>query len=162
MRPGSIYAAFGSKEGLFNEALALYFEISGREFERAMNGAATPLAGLAAYIRNLGQRLTEPNPSRACMLMKTILEIPEGDPVIRASAEDLARKTEQTFVQAFEAARAGGQLAQDDDPAQLAARLQMQIFGLRAYAQRSDVADRIPDLTEEIAQSLESLAVEAA
>ncbi|MEO0991141.1 MAG: helix-turn-helix domain-containing protein, partial [Pseudomonadota bacterium] len=56
MRPGSIYAAFGSKEGLFNEALALYFENSGHEFQRAMDGAVTPLAGLAAYIRNLGER----------------------------------------------------------------------------------------------------------
>lgn len=159
MRPGSIYAAFGSKEALFQSALELYAETTRGRLEETLRQAETPLDGLAAHVRNLGTQMQGDVPSRACMLMKTVLETPEDDPVLRKAAEGLMRETEGAFAAAFELAQASGQIASDRDPARLASRLQSEILGLRAYAQRSDASGRVQDLAGDIARDLEALAV---
>ena len=65
---------------------------------------------------------------------------------------------EGTLVDWLHAAQAAGELAQDRAPDLLASRLQAGIFGLRAYAQRGDTADRIAALAEDMAAEIESLA----
>ncbi len=158
MRPGSIYAAFGSKEELFQSALGLYAETARTLLEQTLSGAPSPLEGLAAYVRNLGRQTEGPDPSRACMLMKTILETPEEDHVLRLAAEKMMRETEATFATAFRGAQEAGQIASDKNPERLASRLQSEILGLRAYAQRSDTAGRIAGLADDIARDVEALA----
>lgn len=160
MRPGSIYAAFGSKEALFKAALDLYAETGRDRLEDTLAQGETPLQGLAQHVRNLGVQISGAGvPSRACMLMKTVLETPDDDPVLRAAAEELMGQTEAAFAAAFEAARLAGQIAEDSDPELLAARLQSEILGLRAYAQRSDTQSRVQRLVTEIAHDLETRAM---
>ncbi len=159
MRPGSIYAAFGSKEALFHCALALYAETGQNALEETLSTAPSPLEGLAAHVRGVGQLIQEQLPSRACMLVKTVLEMPEDDGVLRTAAEDMLRKIEAAFSKAFRQAQDAGQISKDKDPDLLASRLQAAIMGLRAYAQRSDAAARVQDLAEDIARDLEALAV---
>lgn len=158
MRPGSIYAAFGSKEELFRSALELYSATARASLEEALSTAPTPLAGLAAHVRNLGRAMEGKIPSRACMLMKTVLETPDDDRVLRAAAEDMLRQTEDAFASAFRTARDRGEIAAEKEPARLASRLQSEILGLRAYAQRTDASGRIADLAEDIARDVEALA----
>ena len=160
LRPGSIYAGFGSKEALFAETLRRYAAQSGALFDAMMAGGATPLAGLAAHVRALGCRAAAGDaPSQACMLVKTLLETPDDDPVLRRLTERSMRQIEAAFAAAFRAARDSGQIPGDSDPEYLAARLQAAIFGLRAYAQRGDAADRTAALAEGIARDIEALAV---
>lgn len=160
LRPGSIYSGFGSKERLFDEALRVYATGSRKALNAALAQAASPLAGLADHVRALG-RAQDEAPSRACMLMKTVLETPDDDPVLRPLAEALMRETEAAFAEAFRAAQAAGELPPDAVPARLATRLQAEILGLRAYAQRSDAADRIATLAEDIANDIQRLATGA-
>jgi len=54
MKPGSIYAAFSSKENLYLLALERYFETVRDQFRGYMAQAASPLGGLAAFIRTFG------------------------------------------------------------------------------------------------------------
>lgn len=157
LRPSSIYAAFGSKEGLFAEALDLYAKTSGRAFEATLKEAVSPLAGLAAHVRRLGCA-PDAHPTRACMLVKTLLETPEDDPTLRGKAEALMRDVESAFAAAFRAAREAGEIPPNSDPERLAHRLQAAIFGMRAYAARSDARDRVTGLAEDIAREIEDLA----
>ncbi len=159
MRPGSIYAAFGSKEALFRAALDRYARDGRAGLDEIMNRAETPIAGLAAYVRLLGGITRRTIPSRACMLVKTLLEAPDDAPELRKSAEDMLRAAEATLAGAFRAARDSGEIAPNSDPDVLAAQLQAAIFGLRAYAQRSDAGDRVERIAEEIARDLEGLRV---
>lgn len=156
LRPGSIYSGFGSKQALFEAALGVYATASRSALAEAMSEAETPLAGLAGYVRTLGCFPAEA-PSRTCMIMKTVLETPDDDPVLRPRAEALMRETERRFADAFRAAQSAGVLRPDADPERLATRLQAEILGLRAYAQRSDSADRIAALADDIARDLEAL-----
>lgn len=157
LRPGSIYAAFGSKEDLFSEALNLYSAETSKQLQTTIATAPTPLAGLANHVRRLGCIVNEQNPSNACMLVKTLLELPAQDQKLRQTTEDLMRKTEATFCAAFRDARDAGHLHANADPEFLAARLQSEIFGLRSYAQRGDAAKRVPEIAENIASEIEAL-----
>ena len=67
MRPGSIYAAFGSKEALFAETLHIYARRSREQLRQTRVAKASPLAGLAAYVRALGCIQADAVPSRACI-----------------------------------------------------------------------------------------------
>ncbi|GHE02925.1 hypothetical protein U879_08960 [Defluviimonas sp. 20V17] len=157
LRPGSIYAAFGSKEALFAEALRRYAGQSRDQVRQSLKAAKSPLAGLAAHVRALGCVRPEAAPSRACMLVKTLLETPDDDPVLRPQTEEMMQGMEAEFAAAFAAARAAGELPDSADPERLARRLQAEIFGLRAYAQRSDAQGKVAELAEDIARDLEAL-----
>mgnify|MGYP000365551742 CR=1 FL=1 len=50
MRPGSIYAAFGSKEGLYSEALTLYARDMASEFSQRVSSQSSVLNALASYV----------------------------------------------------------------------------------------------------------------
>ena len=158
MRPGSIYAAFGSKEALFAEALKLYGKKSRDKFRSGLGTAASPLAGLAAHVRSFGCVEPGTGPTRACMLVKTLLETPDEDPVLRRLTEEMMRNVETEFAAEFRAAIDAGELPETADPDRLATRLQAEIFGLRAYAQRSDSKEKVAQLAEDIAAGIEALA----
>lgn len=157
MHPGSIYAAFGSKEKLFGETLERYAARSGARLDRTIAEASSPLQGLANHVRGLGGLDPADSPSRACMLVKTVLETPDDDPVVRRTAEALLRNVEASFADAFTRAKAQGELPAAADPDHLASWLQMQIVGLRAYAQRSDAGPKVRALAEDIARGVERL-----
>ena len=157
MRPGSIYAAFGSKEGLFAEALEFYAALGRAEFIRIVGSAASPLEGIAAYIHSIAERCDDNAPSQACMLAKTVLEMPEDDPVLRRSAEALMSRVEAGFIATFREAQAQGQLPAEADPERLGRRLQAQIIGLRAYAQRTDTREKVHGIAEDMAADILSM-----
>lgn len=159
MRPGSIYAAFGSKEALFRAALDRYAAAGRSALEDALAQSDSPITALAAHVRMFGKITREALPSRACMLVKTLLETPDDEPELRRSVEGMMRQTEMAFAEAFRAARTAGEIAPDSDPDQLAARLQAAIFGLRAYAQRTDATERVGRIAEDIAKDVEGLRV---
>ena len=157
MRPGSLYAAFESKENLFIETLSLYSQRSRQAFDDAVQNAATPLQGIADYVRSFVAPNRVGAPSRACMLVKTVLETPDDDPLLRRKAEELLGSAEAMFARAFERAKAVGELPPEADPERLARRLQTEIFGLGVYAQRVDRAEIIAELGEDLAQGVLSL-----
>jgi AcrR family transcriptional regulator len=157
MRPGSIYAAFGSKEALFRASLDRYATAGRSALEDTLAKSESPISGLAAHVRMFGGLPRGALPSRACMLVKTLLETPDDEPELRRSVEDMMRQTETAFAEAFRAAREAGEIAHDADPERLAARLQAAIFGLRAYAQRTDAAERVERIAEDIARDIEAM-----
>jgi AcrR family transcriptional regulator len=158
MRPGSIYAAFGSKEALFCAALDRYASIGQETLRDTLNKASSPISGLAAHVRTIGRLMSGNPPSRACMMVKTMLETQDDDPVLRRTVQRMMREVETAFAAAFRDARRAGEITPDADPERLAARLQASIFGLRAYAQRSDAGGTTERLAEDIAREIEALA----
>ena len=157
MRPGSIYAAFGSKEGLFQESLEYYARLGLTELERILSHHKTPLTGLAAYIRQMGCILDKALPSRACMLVKSLLELGSREQAALAKVELLLAGMETRFIECFREAQALGELDNQLDPVRLGRRLQAEVMGLRAFAQREVDSAAIQDLAEDMALSIEAL-----
>ena len=154
MRPGSLYATFGSKSGLFAEALALYAAQAGDGFRRMIETAPDLVEGLQNYLRSLA--CPPSGPARACMLIKTLLEINAEDAALRTQAEAMLATVEQAFCAVLEQAKARSELRVDVDCARLARLLQAQIIGLRAFAERRVSAEQVADLAEDMASLLDA------
>ena len=157
LRPGSIYAAFGSKVKLYAEALEVYAEGTRSEALATMQAAPSALSGLAEHVRALGRVGERDLPSNACMLVKTVLEVPEDSNLLRKTAEDLLSKAEAAFTEQFRKAKAARELPADADPVRLGRRYQADVIGLRAYAQRSGSSEAVALLAEDIALGVEGL-----
>ena len=160
MRPGSIYAAFGSKDGLFQEALEYYARLGLTELERVLSHHSTPLLGLAAYIRQLGGILDKALPSRACMLVKSLLELGTREQTALDKVEMLLAGMETRFIECFRAAQEMGELDNQLDAVRLGRRLQAEVMGLRAFAQRNVDSSAVHELAEDMALSIEAMRVD--
>ncbi|SFR61236.1 transcriptional regulator, TetR family [Yoonia tamlensis] len=150
-RPGSFYAAFGSKEALYKLALNQYAQ-EGRDKINALCEAQGPLAALQAY-----PRIVVEDPAmggHACMLAKTFLELKGQDHALADVANDLLLQMEQKFAALFAAAQAAGDIADRHDCAALARRYQSDLLGLRVLAARApNQAQTIArDMAAELAQ----------
>ena len=157
MRPGSIYAAFGNKDGLFQEALDYYSQSSLTELERIINNHQSPLSGLAAFTRQLGGIRDKDLPSRACMLVKSLLELGAREQLALDKVEKLLAVMEGRFAECFMEAQRLGELDNALDARRLARRLQAEVMGLRAFAQRNIESSVVHELAEDMASSIEHL-----
>jgi AcrR family transcriptional regulator len=159
MKPGSIYAAFESKQTLYLLAIERYFDASRKGFRAHMAKAATPLSGLAAQFQNYAN-LAQDDPSRqACMLMKTVIDTTSTDPKIALASQRYLDQMCAEFADSFNAARAMGALPDDADPMRLARRFQANVFALRLELQRGTAQDDISKLAADMAQETLELGV---
>jgi len=156
MRPGSIYAAFGSKDGLFSEALASYAERGGEELATHMQQFDSVVDGLQAYLRKIAISCRDACPSKACMVVKTLLEISNTHNTLARQANEVLAAIETTLASLLEQAQARGELGQDVDCGRLARLLQAQIMALRAIAERGLSEDQLADLADDMAGILDA------
>ena len=162
MRPGSLYATFGSKSGLFSEALDAYAANSGDEFRQIIEGAPTVIDGVKGNLYALARRCSggAQAPAQACMLIKTLLEVNAEDAALLAKVDAMLAMIEVRLCDTLEQAKVAGELRADVDCPRLARLLQAQIMGLRAFATR-DVPDaHIAALADDMASMLDSFRVQ--
>jgi len=152
LKPGSFYAAFGSKDALYALTLERYAQ-DGVARLLAMAEEMGPLRALKAQPRAMIDQTAMP--ARACMLAKTYAEL-------QAKGHDLADKAscymsemKACFAELFRRAQEAGEIRADHDPDRLAARFQSDILGLRLSAERSDV--NAAEIAEDIAADLDRL-----
>lgn len=155
MRPGSIYAAFGSKDNLFKEALKRYAEESSEQLALCMKDSPTVLVGLKQFIRNATIFNKDRMPSGMCMIVKTVSELTHSDSSeLLASAMKILANIETEFIELFQQAIDLGEINADKDPVSLARYLQVQIIGLRTYSQINHDADALDRLIDELFEKL--------
>ncbi|WP_300379973.1 TetR/AcrR family transcriptional regulator [Henriciella sp.] len=159
MKPGSIYAAFSSKQALFLASLERYFQSMRDGLRADIEQAGSPLQGLAAALRSMGQ--TDGGPCHACMLVKTVLGTTDMDTEIADQARFYLDRMQAEFRAAFEDARGRGELPDDADPSRLARRYQSNFMALQIELQRGTRPADIAELAEDMAQETERLCVDA-
>lgn len=156
--PGSIYARFGSKAGAYQAALINYAEARRDDFHAHIDAAPRIIDGIAAHIRSLAGICSIDQPSSACMLMKSMTEFNGTEPGLFETAVDLLAETEEMFADALRAAQKFEEIAADADPVFIAASVQSQIMGIRAYAQKPNSEITVARMVEGLAQKIEELA----
>lgn len=157
MKPGSIYAAFSSKEALYLAALERYFEASKTAFASMMQDAVSPLGALSDYLRQLARSRSEDPQGRACMLVKTLIDTTATDAVIAERANGYIDAMKADFTAAFDRAKASGELPQDLDSKRLARRYQSNINALRIELHRGMEQAELTALAEDMVEDLERL-----
>jgi TetR/AcrR family transcriptional regulator, transcriptional repressor for nem operon len=116
---GSLYNAFGDKEGLFLAALDRYTaEYGAAPFQHL----AEPDVGngIRLMLEAIIQRMSNPANPRGCLLTNTSLAFGTGSSRIDAHVAGKVRAMEDLLEEAITRARDDGQIAADADPKQLA------------------------------------------
>ncbi|QIE43065.1 TetR/AcrR family transcriptional regulator (plasmid) [Rhodobacteraceae bacterium SC52] len=152
MKPGSFYAAFGSKDALFELALQKYAS----DGAARLNALAEEFGPLSA-LQRLPEMVIDNDqaPARACMLSKTLLELQSHAHPLAKKADEKLQLMEAQFAQLFMRAQEIGDVAQDRDPKSLARKYQSDLLGLRVSAERNGVDAK--SIAADIAEGLARL-----
>lgn len=134
LRPGSLYAAFKSKEALFLAVLDHYTRQSIARLEHALAEADSPLQGIRNYFQTLARDATDAQSRRSCLLVNTVLELARQNDVIQIEVNRHLIAIEAIFTTALESARQKGEISADSHPADLAAFIMTSIWGLRVLS----------------------------
>ena len=158
MRPGSIYAGFGSKEGLFLQVIDCYVEQSLKKIDDYNKLAKTPLDALYNFVTDYIFVDGNLENCRVCLLVKTVSETETGPEHLHAHALAGLEKMEQKFCELFTQAQLQGLLKQDANPELLGKWLQMQIMGLVMYSKNCVNKNDITMMIESVFSSFQPLA----
>ncbi|MFW8635122.1 TetR/AcrR family transcriptional regulator [Cribrihabitans pelagius] len=157
LKPGSIYAAFQSKENICLLALERYFETARSQFRARIAAAPSPLQGLADNLRGFAELPAEDRLRQACMLVCTALDTRGTVPAIAARAQACLDAMLDEITAAFTAAQDQGELPAAADPARLARRYQANLTALRLELRGGADPGVLRDLAEDMARETQAL-----
>ncbi|MTI01382.1 TetR/AcrR family transcriptional regulator [Roseibium sp. RKSG952] len=152
LKPGSFYAAFGSKDALYGLALERYAQ-EGIARLKALADKLGPLEALKAQPRLVIE--ASDAPAKACMLAKTYAELQAKDHALAEAAGIHMAEMKACFADLFRRAQEAGDIASDHDPNRLATRYQSDLLGLRLSAERKDV--NAQEIAADIATDIDQL-----
>ncbi len=152
MKPGSFYAAFGSKDALFQLALDKY-ALDGRLRLQKLAHQVGAMQALQRYPVMIVERSTAP--AKACMLSKTMIELQSRNHPMATRAKDHLQDMEDFFSKLFSDAQANGDLLPEVDPKALSRRYLSDISGLQISTERIGLDAR--PIALEIANTLKAL-----
>ena len=149
MRPGSIYARFQSKEGLFKLVVERYAENSQAKLKAVAN-ESSPLAALRAFFENALISPNEQRYMRQCLLVKSIAELDVIGDIAKKAVIDSMEKVKGCFIDVVNAAIEAQELP-ESTPVTLAADwLQNQCVGMRAFALLQDEEAPIQTMIDKV------------
>ena len=132
LRPGSIYSAFGNKDGLFKEALANYAD------------------ALNAFMTLIIVESQNSAPNGICMLSKTISELTdENQDLIDVTKAHLVNIS-SALVKLIEEAQTLGEVDKNKNAEDLATHVQIQITGLRTFAKINKDKNKVSAMIDDI------------
>lgn len=85
----SLYAAFGSKEALFREAVGLYGRTEGPEIWDAVEAAPTAREAMEGYLRATARSFTRPGKPPGCMVVLSQLHATEASAAVCAALREV-------------------------------------------------------------------------
>lgn len=133
MRPGSIYATFGSKEGLYKEALLNYTHAMGNKLDAFISQAKHPIDGLQRFVENIIIEEAQDNPSGICMLYKANGEFNGQNPLLFELSQSLIDQFENKISHVFTQAKQLKLLESNFDEKSAAQQFIILFTGLRHY-----------------------------
>jgi len=153
LNPGSIYATFKSKEGLFLETLDLYGQRSLNTLQLTIKGADSPLTGIKNFFTAIASKCTD-DEQHGCLLVNTLLELSSHNPTIQAQANKQLKAVEAELYNTLEEAQKAGELSKSADPKALSKYLMVNIWGLRVLAKTNPTKQDAKLVLDKILASL--------
>lgn len=111
----SIYAAFGSKEALFREAVALYRATEGGRIWGAMTTAPSARAAIETVLRVSAVEFTRPGKPRGCLIVLGALHADDGNEAVRRELQELRAENMTMLLRRLKRGVAEGELPDGPD-----------------------------------------------
>jgi AcrR family transcriptional regulator len=132
--PPSLYAAFGSKEALFREALAAYGERYGGFLSEAMAAPGPTRAAVKQMLQRAARQFSDVEHPLGCMVASGELQLSPANAALVVEVSGQRQVAQQAIRSRLEAARKAGELPADTDTATLSAFFAMTIQGMAVQA----------------------------
>ncbi len=143
LKPGSIYAAFHSKENFFIAAVDHYGKKGSEAVRRMLTEAPTHLQGIRNFIQGIAVDVADPGSKRSCFLVNTVLELASQNEVAGRRAALHLDAIENHVRSALEMSAKKGELSSEKDPVSLAAFIMCNIWGLRVLGGTKPSPERV-------------------
>ncbi|WEX09740.1 TetR/AcrR family transcriptional regulator [Chelativorans sp. AA-79] len=111
----SLYAAFGSKEGLFREAVALYGETEGTEIWTSVTDASSARETFDRFLHASADAFTRPGKPAGCLVVLGALNATDTNEKICRELRDLRTGNIETLRDRLKRAVAEGELPESVD-----------------------------------------------
>jgi AcrR family transcriptional regulator len=134
LSPPSIYAAFGSKEELFKEAVELYRVPIRAAAERALAEASTTKAAIESILRSTVVTVTEPGEPRGCLLVQGAITCSPASDNVQEYLHQLRLDTHRLVTKRLKAGLSAGDLPAGTDIAAVASFYTTVLHGLAIQA----------------------------
>jgi TetR/AcrR family transcriptional regulator, transcriptional repressor for nem operon len=128
---GSLYAAFGSKEGLYLQALDRYRENYADPLIALLGTEAPALELIREILVGLVDEIVRDDRRLACLIVSAATERIHQDSQVASRVRTTTQSLEDAFTQLLTTAQANGEIGPADDPRGLARLLVMTTHGLR-------------------------------
>ena len=158
MRPGSIYAAFGSKEGLYRESLLAYRERIESKFAQHLQQHSSLLRALKHFLLDILVTNRSELSHDICLFTRTQTEINDDAIALQQLCTQMAQSFEDNLTALCAGAQKTGELNPNYDPRDFARLVLIQLAGLRSYMLRDKEGATIRHLIEQAFDLLALLA----
>lgn len=117
----SLYAAFGSKEGLFREAVQLYARTESPEIWQAITDAPTAKEAIAGFLHTTADAFTQPGKPAGCLVVLGALHASDTNADVCKTLKELRAENVAELRDRLDRAVAAGELPSGLDSASIAA-----------------------------------------
>lgn len=155
LQPGSLYAAFGDKRGVFIAALDQYFETMKLNLFAVLHNDKSPIERLTDFFNQLVQESFCDPDRKGCLLINTLSEIPVTDVEINTRLQGMFADVEQELKQLLIEAQTVGHIGKHQDPETLAKFLVTGIFGLRLFNKTQPDSDSLKAIVKHLLSSIQ-------
>jgi AcrR family transcriptional regulator len=140
VNPPSLYAAFGSKQQLFRDAVALYDEMEGSATDRALRAEPTARAAIEAMLRDNVDVYADPDKPSGCLIVLGATTSTRANRPIREHLAALRLETERLIRARLERAAADGEIAAETNVEAIASYYNTVLEGLSIQARDGSTA----------------------
>jgi TetR/AcrR family transcriptional regulator, copper-responsive repressor len=146
--PPSLYAAFGSKEDLYRQALDHTIERESKGRSEALQGEMPAYDALAFYLRDVVQGITDPGKPRGCIVSTAVLQHAKENESVATTVAARREASLQALKARFQRAINEGELPADTDIDALAHFYGAVVQGMSAQACDGACTKRLMQVVE--------------
>jgi TetR/AcrR family transcriptional regulator, copper-responsive repressor len=146
--PPSLYAIFGSKEQLYQQALDHSIERESKRRSEALQGEMTAYDALAFYLYDVATGISDPDKPRGCIVSTAVLQHAEENKSVAEATAARREASIQCLKGRFDRAVSEGELADGTDTDSLARFYGALVQGMSAQACDGACTERLKRLVD--------------
>jgi len=131
LQPGSLYAAFGSKKGVFLEVIDAYNHQFLERFRHQCRRGTPSLAAFRELLLDVVEQAASGEDRRGCLTVNALLEVSQHEPEIADRLRSHSERLQCEFAAFLHDLREAGELAAHHDPQALSLFLVNNLWGMR-------------------------------